>query len=357
VSRRVLVIFLSAGVASGLALAVDTPSRDSRYPDTDIFVVNAEGTARRNLTRDGSRRDDTPALSPDGRTLAFNRVHGEGNDASASIATMPSGGGKVRDLFVGRGSASSYPPGSFGSFPAWSHDGQLIAFNSCCRDQAVGVVRTDGSGLTWIPNAADPTWLGSRRLAFLMDFSDAGALAIAEAKADGTERRVVVRGTDVGLMLIGNRPFASPNGRTIAFSAIDGRQNFIRVYSSNIAAGSHPRLIAYESGEPSWSPTGRRLVFVNSAGVESAGLWTIRADGKRRRHFPATRRLNLLYPSWSPDGTRIAFIASRSFENNRLVVMNVRHRSLRVVARRVERRWPVWSRNSRRLYYVAPSGS
>jgi Tol biopolymer transport system component len=349
VSRRVVIIVLLGAVVSGLAVAGKAPSRDSGSWDTDIFMVNADGTARRNLTQDDARRDDTPALSPDGRTLAFNRVHGEGNDTWASISTMPSRGGAVRDLFVGRGSV--------GSHPAWSRDGQLIAFNSCfrgragCRDEAVGIVRPDGKGLTWIPNAGDPTWLGGKRLAFLTDFSDVGGGAIVAAKADGTERRVVIRGGDRGLPGIIGDPFASPNGRTIVFSAADGRGNFINIYSVNVAAGSRPRLIAPGLAHGSWSPTGRRLV------VADGSLWTVRADGKRARRFRVAGRLNALFPSWSPDGTRIAFLDSRSFEKNDLVVVNVRHGSLRLVARRVERRWPVWSRNSRRLYYVARSGS
>jgi Tol biopolymer transport system component len=341
------VILLVCVAICGLALAVEAPSRDSRYGDTDIFLVNADGTGRRNLTRDSALQNDHPALSPDGRTLAFDRRHVDGVSSWGSVARMSARGGSVRELFGGSSDSSAYEP-------AWSRDGRLIAFNACCEDHAVGIMRPDGSRLRWIPDAADPMWLGSKRLAFLTDFSDAGALAIVVPKADGAERRVVVRGTDVGLMLIGSNPFASPNGRTIVFTAIDGRQNFTRVYSVNVAAGSRPRLLSGGYADASWSPTGRRLVLASS---ELRGLLTVRADGTRRRSFPATGRLQPQLPSWSPDGTRIAFIAYHSPSTYDLVVMNVRHRSLRVVARRVENRQPVWSWDGRRLYFVAQSGS
>lgn len=42
-------------------------------PRLDIFVVNVDGSARRNLTRSPTWQDDSPALAPDGRTLAFIR--------------------------------------------------------------------------------------------------------------------------------------------------------------------------------------------------------------------------------------------------------------------------------------------
>jgi Tol biopolymer transport system component len=346
VGRRLIIILLVVVAFSGLALATRAPARDSDDPDTDIFMVNADGTDRRNLTKEPSVPDDNPVLSPNGRTLAFVRHRPEGDfgEWKRSVARMPARGGPARDLFR--------DPEVSAFAPAWSRDGRLIAVSTCCRE-SLGIMRPDGSGLTWIPNASGPTWLDTSRLAFSTDFSDAGPLAIAVARADGTERRVVIRGTDVGLSLIG-RWFASPNGRAIVFAAIDGRQNFSRIYSLNIAAGSRPRLISGYHQEASWSPTGRRLVLA----TPEEGLFTVRADGTRRRYFRATRRLQPHLPSWSPDGTRIAFIAyDRRSRRSDLVVMNVRHRWLRVVARRVESRWPVWSPNSRRLYYVAPSGS
>jgi Tol biopolymer transport system component len=344
VSRRLVIIFLLGVIVSGLALATGAPARDSDDPDTDIFMVNADGTARRNLTKEPSVPNDYPVLSPDGRTLAFSRHRVEGDFGRWSLATMPARGGPARELFRA--------PGFSAYAPDWSRDGRLIAFGTCCPE-SVGIMRPDGSGLTWISNAGAPTWLGGNRLAFSTDFSDAGPLAIALAKADGTERRVVIRGTDVGLMLIGSWS-ASPSGRAIVFTAIDGRQTFSRLYSLNIVAGSRPRLISLYHQEASWSPTGRRLALA----WPGEGLLTVRADGTRRRSFPPTRRLRPALPSWSPDGTRIAFLAYDSRSKRRdLVVMNVRHRWLRVVARRVESRWPVWSPNGRRLYFVAPSGS
>jgi Tol biopolymer transport system component len=83
--------------------------------------------------------------------------------------------------------------------------------------------------------------------------------------------------------------------------------------------------------------------------TEDGGLVTVASDGSKRRRYRAIRSLYPEFPAWSPDGTRIAFRA----KYGRLFVMNLRHGSLRVVARRVPRQQPLWSPNGRRLYYVA----
>jgi len=54
-----------------------------------------------------------------------------------------------------------------------------------------------------------------------------------------------------------------------------------------------------------------------------------------------------------PDGTRIAFVAGTSAS---LVVLNVRHKSLRMLVRGGVASQPIWSRDGRGLYYAAASG-
>jgi len=208
-SRRVALITLVAAIC-GLALAVEAPSRDSRYGYT-IFVVNADGTARRNLTSGTPARLVLGALSPDGRTLAYQRRRVEGGSDLWSIEVMPARGGAARTL-VRLSGASAYAP-------AWSRDGKLIAFETCCSHRGIGVVRPDGARLSTIPGASNPAWLPGARLAFLAG----GDLKteIATANPDGSERRSVLNA----------RPFeefgglaAAPNGQTFAFHLILGRR-------------------------------------------------------------------------------------------------------------------------------------
>jgi Tol biopolymer transport system component len=343
-SRRGAVIALACAALCGLALAVNAPSSDSRYGDSDIFVVNVNGAGRHNLTRRQEPAQRVArAISPDGRTLGLDRLRVEDGYGYWSVDVLPTRGGAARRL-IRLPDASAYGP-------AWSRDGRRIAFETCCHDHSVGVVRRDGRGLISIPDASEPTWLSREQLAFLTDVGDlAGGIAIA--RADGSRRRVLVRAEDVSLSHVFG-PAASPNGKRVVFSAADRYST--RIYSIGVARGASSELITDDGRDPSWSPTSRRLAFVLYEG-QAATIATVGADGAALRKFARTRGLDPDRPSWSPDGRRIAFISDAEGAA-KLVVLDVRRRSLRVVARGVARQPIVWSPNGRRLYYTVPRAS
>jgi Tol biopolymer transport system component len=333
------VISLVCAALCGVSLAAEAPSRNGASGDSNIFVVNVDGTGLRNLT---ARSKPAPrvarALSPAGRTLAFDRLRVEGGYGWWSVNLMPARGGPVHTLI-------RFPDSSAYS-PDWSRDGKLLAFETCCHEHAVGVVRRDGGGLTWISDASQPTWLTSTRLAFLSDVGDF-AYEIAVANSDGSGRRVIASAADVFMSDVFGVS-ASPNGQGVVFTAEDRYST--RLYTVDVSPGRHYAMISDDGQDPSWSPTGRRLVLVTSEGP-SATVDTVNPDGSGLRRFRTTRGLVPELPSWSPDGKRIAFIANRSGSN--LMLMNVRRGSVRVVARGVARRTPLWSPNGRRLYYTS----
>jgi Tol biopolymer transport system component len=340
VSRRAAVIALACAALCGLAVAAGADSRAGRYGDTDIYVVNIGGTGHRNLTRGkGPAQRVLRAISPNGRTLAFDRLRTEGGYGYWSVVLLPTRGGLSRRLVT-------IPEGS--AYDAeWSRDGKLIAYEVCCDQHQVGATGIDGRGGVWIPDGSEPTWLRGDQLAFLSDVSDFAG-GIATTHSDGSARQVLVRAQDVELSYVFG-PKASPDGRRILFSAADNHTT--RIYSMRASPAALPDAVA-EGRDPSWSPKSRRIVFVRSEGPD-AYLASAAVDGTDPKRFSTTRGFEPELPSWSPDGRRIAFV-SEPEGAARLVLLNLRRGSLRVVARGVARQQPLWSPNGRRLYYAAP---
>jgi Tol biopolymer transport system component len=106
-------------------------------------------------------------------------------------------------------------------------------------------------------------------------------------------------------------PASSPDGKRIAFSALD------RLYVMDWPDGAPKRLTRDSVHEqvPAWSPDGKWIAYV-SWGENGGSVNRVRSDGKgkRERLTPEAGFFDL--PAWSPDGKRI--VAVREPEDLRL---------------------------------------
>ena len=192
--------------------------------DGDIWVMNANGTGRRRVTRSGPGFDFDPHLSPNGRSIVFRTSRGLYLPDTRGIGLE---GIFVVDVRTGREHPVHPPHG--GLFPSWSPDGRAIAFSTLQRDlngESIHLVTPAGTnlrdlaepafdavqeGLAWSPD--------SRRIAYSGHSGD-GNWAIWTMNSDGSDRRqltfpaVVPRGSG------GDQIGAwSPDGTQLVYSS------------------------------------------------------------------------------------------------------------------------------------------
>ena len=201
-----------------------------------------------------TRRGEQPARSPDGTKVAFNSIR----DGNLEIYVMDGDGGNPVNLTR---------DDAYDSGPAWSPDGQRIAFerSGTAGGPQIFVMNADGSGVERLTHEPQASW--------------------------------------------GLAPAWSPDGASIACAcgqAATGDGIFIMD-----PAGGGMRLVSPEgqfAGWPSWSPDGAWIAYVvlDLEKDDVSHLWVMAADGSGARQLTFAEAWEET-PTWSPDGTRIAF--------------------------------------------------
>jgi len=153
-----------------------------------------------------------------------------------------------------------------------------------------------------------------------------GNLDLFQADAAGRRITQLTKSHDDELF-----PAWSPDGKSLAYVRLPLR--FYRGTASTPDAGvflltfeggksSEQPLLpasAWGSGQPSWSPDGRRIAFVNpvmpgrEGGAITGTLSLVTVSTRAVETFPITISVGLVDTSvsWSPDGSAVAFIAPR----------------------------------------------
>jgi len=211
-----------------------------RYTDNDlttsqIMAAHLDGTDQRDLTASTPGvRDTLPAWSHDGEHLAFLRTT-PAPHATAEVFVVGRSGGPVRQL-------THSPPGA-------------------------------GCGATSGPNPAAPT----------------------------------------SSLSCNSDPSWSPDGTTLAYSHRYLHDSVMRteIWVTDQAGGKAHALAAggqpVQGSGPSWSPDGTRIAFERGNNHGTSAIFLVRADGTGEQQLTAGNLSFGDHPTWSPDGTEILF--------------------------------------------------
>jgi Tol biopolymer transport system component/predicted Ser/Thr protein kinase len=307
-----------AWVADGNSLVVVDKDSYTERPFA-LFLLNIETGEKHRLTSPtGSLIGDSgPAVSPDGRTVAFTRSVDAGASDIYLLALSEQrrpAGEATRITFANRD-----PSGL-----SWTADGSAIVFSSGSNGQR-GLWRVPVFGSAGRPaeprllslneNVLNPTLSRrGRRLAYTHDLSRSSIGRITAPAAAGSSARDA---SGARLLISSTRddaqPQFSPDGRRIAFWS--DRSGNPEIWACDSDGSNAVQLTSFGDRwvtTPRWSPDGARIAFDSNAAGE-VDIWVVSANGGK----PQRMTMDPAHdgdPSWSHDGRWIYFDSDRTGE-------------------------------------------
>ncbi len=197
-----------------------------RDGNSEIYVMNADGTNIQNLTNN-SATDSDPVWSPNGNQIAF--VSDRDGFGYSQIYTMNADGSGVTRISDTTANDSA---------PAWSPNGSQITFVSE-RDgfPQIYVMNGDGSGLTRVSDgSADdyaPAWSSNGRIAFVSERDGFPQIYVMNGDGSGLTRVSDGNGND-------SAPAWSPDDSRLTFTS--ERDGNAEVYVMNVDGSNIFRL-------------------------------------------------------------------------------------------------------------------
>jgi Tol biopolymer transport system component/DNA-binding winged helix-turn-helix (wHTH) protein len=263
--------------ADGQRLALAGLSLQSNLWDVSVSTRTGEAAGPpRPLTDDTSRRKTTPVFSPDGRWIAYTAARG---GSGTDIWAMSAADGRTVPVTLGDPTSSKESaPVNFK--PNWMPDSAHVAFLS------------NEAGKTTL----QVTDLTSRRAEVVMELG-------REGPDDDARRSVVNPALDVRL---------SPDGKSIAYSAVDPSSGLPRVYVRGVGETAARPLSDGRRAEtyPVWSPDGRWLATqVRTERGSQIAVWPV---GGGAPQMLAPERGESWVHHWTGDAERIVFAGQRA---------------------------------------------
>jgi Tol biopolymer transport system component len=250
----------------------------------DIFAVGIDGSSQRNLTQTPVN-DSQGQWSPDGFMIAYQSGPSCGSD---NIWVMNADGSGQRQI--------TKDTTAFSHWPRWSPDGARIAFMWSRKDSKgkfsgydkIHTIRVDGSGeITIVSNGSYPEWCPDGSM---LSFRRESLTYVINS--DGSGLRPIL--PNEPSTYVGKATW-SPDGKRIAFVQYIERVG--NVFIANKDGSGKIKLTQFTSGGVdalSWSPDSKRIAF-----SQSGALYIMDADGSNLRQI--TEVMGISEACWVPE--------------------------------------------------------
>lgn len=204
--------------------------------------------------------------------------------------------------------------------PAWSPDGQTIAFSADWDSYIMAEIYTipaTGGPATQVTSDLNrssycPTWSpDGGRIAFGSTTGQTSEIRIMAAHPGATPTTLAM---DHGAIA----PAWSPDGTRIAYVQVDDANPTVREICTIPVGGGDPAPLLGGPGfnlEPAWSPDNAHIAFSSNRSGRRE-IWVIQVSGGdpvQLTDSPSSAAAG--NPCWSPDGSRIAFASNRAVES------------------------------------------